>query len=266
MSFATITSKRPSGALRLPSALRGERGLLIALVLFVGALSILPLGRLAYAALFPKGDFDTGRIADILGNRRILEATLNTIYISVAATLVATVVGTLAALLTTLSDMRARTLWIFGFVLPLMIPPQVTALAWIQAFSPASPVLGPLGLSLPPGMRHPLYSMGGIIFLLGLYNAPLVFLSVRASLYRVPSSVVEAAQAQGARGFALTRDIILPLARGGIFAGAALAFVSSIGNFGIQAMLGIPARVSTLITLIYQRKTLDRQLEDHSLQ
>ncbi|GGG66481.1 ABC transporter permease [Salipiger pallidus] len=253
MSLASTNPKRPSGALRLPSALRGERGLLIALVLFVGALSILPLGRLAYAALFPKGDFDAGRIIDILGNRRILEATLNTIYISVAATLVATVVGTMAALLTTLSDMRARTLWIFGFVLPLMIPPQVTALAWIQAFSPASPVLGPLGLALAPGMRHPLYSMGGIIFLLGLYNAPLVFLSVRASLYRVPSSVVEAAQAQGARGFALTRDIILPLARGGIFAGAALAFVSSIGNFGIQAMLGIPARVSTLITLIYQR-------------
>ena len=51
----------------------------------------------------------------------------------------------------------------------------------------------------------------------------------------------------------MTRDIVLPLIRSGIFAGAALAFVSSIGNFGIQAMLGIPARVSTLITMIYRQ-------------
>lgn len=253
MSLANDTAKRPPRALRLPRGLAGERGLLIALVLFVGLLSIVPLARLAWAALLPGGSFDAARIADLLGNRRVVEATVNTISISVASTLLATVTGTAAAMLVTLTDMRARTLWVFGFVLPLMIPPQVTALAWVQAFSPASPILGPLGLALPPGTRHPLYSMGGIVFLLGLYNAPLVFLSVRASLQRVPSSLVEAAQAQGARGFALTRDIVLPLARGGIFAGAALAFVSSIGNFGIQAMLGIPARVSTLITLIYRR-------------
>lgn len=47
--------------------------------------------------------------------------------------------------------------------------------------------------------------------------------------------------------------VILPLARGGMVAAASLAFVSAIGNFGIQAMLGIPARVPTLITQIYQQ-------------
>ncbi|NVK62661.1 MAG: iron ABC transporter permease, partial [Rhodobacteraceae bacterium] len=115
----------------------GERGLLIALVLFVGLLSIVPLARLAWAALLPGGSFDAARIADLLGNRRVVEATINTIWISVASTLLATVTGTAAAMLVTLTDMRARTLWVFGFVLPLMIPPQVTALAWVQAFSPA---------------------------------------------------------------------------------------------------------------------------------
>ncbi|WP_315900408.1 iron ABC transporter permease [Maritimibacter alkaliphilus] len=253
MSLTETLSKRPQRALRLPRWLTGEAALMLALVLFVGVLSIAPLARLAWAALLPQGQFDASRIADILGGRRVVGATLNTIWISVAATCLATVAGTLAALLTTLTDMRARTLWVFGFVLPLMIPPQVTALAWVQAFSPSSPVLGALGLSLPPGTRHPLYSMGGIIFLLGLYNAPLVFLSVRASLQRLPAALIEAAHSNGAGRGAVIRDIILPLIRGGVFAGAALAFVSSIGNFGIQAMLGIPARVETLITMIYRR-------------
>ncbi|KGB80610.1 ModB [Rhodovulum sp. NI22] len=241
------------GAFRLSQAINSERLLIAALVLFVGGLSIAPLVRLAYAALIPEGVFDLERLGDILGNRRVVEATFNTIWISIASTALATVTGTAAALLAGLTDMRTRTAWVFGFVLPLMIPPQVTALAWIQAFSPASPVLGPLGLSLQPGTRHPLYSVGGIIFLLGLYNAPLVFLSVRASIHRLPVSLLEAARSAAAGHAAVTRDIVIPLIRSGIFAGAALAFVSSIGNFGIQAMLGIPARVSTLITLIYRR-------------
>jgi iron(III) transport system permease protein len=38
-----------------------------------------------------------------------------------------------------------------------------------------------------------------------------------------------------------------------ILAGAALAFVTSIGNFGIPALLGIPGRYPMLTTLIYQR-------------
>jgi iron(III) transport system permease protein len=38
-----------------------------------------------------------------------------------------------------------------------------------------------------------------------------------------------------------------------LVAGAALAFVSSVGNFGIPALLGIPGRFLTLPTLIYQR-------------
>lgn len=246
-------SGRPSRALRLLRRAGDEQAVMALLVLFVGLLSIAPLARLGYAALLPDGVLDPARITGLLGGRRVIEATINTIWISVSATMLATLAGTAAALLAGLSDMRSRTAWVFGFVLPLMIPPQVTALAWVQAFSPASALLGAFGLSLPPGTRHPLYSAGGIVFLLGLYNAPLVFLSVRASLHRLPAPLIEAARSAGAGGLPVTRDIVLPLIRGGIFAGAALAFVSSIGNFGIQAMLGIPARVPTLITLIYQQ-------------
>nr|WP_272214586.1 hypothetical protein [Marinicella sp. W31]MDC2880212.1 hypothetical protein [Marinicella sp. W31] len=130
---------------------------MLALALFVGVLSILPLGRLVYAAFVTSTGFELDRVADVLGGRRVLEATINTIWISLAATVLATVAGTFAALLVGASDMRGRTAWVFGFVLPLMIPPQVIALAWIQAFSPASPVMNFLGLALEPGMRHPLY-------------------------------------------------------------------------------------------------------------
>lgn len=237
----------------LSRLVRREHTLLVLLAICVGVLSILPLARLIQAALLTEGSFRISRVLEVLANRRIIEATLNTLWIAAGATILSTFTGTLAALLVSISDMRARTLWVFGFVLPLMIPPQVIALAWIQAFSPASPILSLLDLAPAAGSRHPLYSATGIVVLLGLYHAPLVFLSVRASLRRVPADQVEAARANGASPLRATSGVILPLIKGGIYAGAALAFVSSIGNFGIQAMLGIPARIPTLITVIYQR-------------
>ncbi len=96
---------------------------------------------------------------------------------------------------------------------------------------------------MAPGGKHPLYSIGGIVLVLGIYNAPLVYLALQGSLKRIPVNLTEAARAAGASRIRVLLTIILPLARGGLIAAACLSFVSAISNFGIQAMLGIPARV-----------------------
>ena len=138
-------------------------------------------------------------------------------------------------------------------MLPLLIPPQITALSWSQLAGPGSPLLSALGLAPAPGSPNPLYSRGGIILLLGLQNAPLVFLTVRAALRRLPQRLVEAAYVFGADQQQAVRKIVLPMLGPAMVAGAALAFVSSIGNFGIAALLGIPAAHTLLPVLIYQR-------------
>jgi iron(III) transport system permease protein len=161
--------------------------------------------------------------------------------------------GGAMALLVGLSDIRAKTALVFLFMVPLMIPPQVNALAWLQLFGPASVLLNMVGLAPPPGSANPLYSREGIILLLGIQHAPLVFLALRAGLRSMPRELVEAARACGAGRFKVLRDVILPLTLPPLVAGTALAFVSAVGNFGIPALLGIPARYLTLPTLIYQR-------------
>jgi iron(III) transport system permease protein len=230
-----------------------EKAVLWGLTLLIGILSVAPLARLVWAAVAPQGIPDFSRLSHLLGTRRVLTATLNTLTIAVVSTLLAMLLGTVAALLIALTNLRGKQAWVFTFILPLMIPPQVTALAWVQALSPSSPVLQFFGLSVPPGSPSPLYSMSGILLLLGLHNAPLVFLMVRAGLRRLPADLVEAARAGGAQPWRVLFTIILPLVRPAIFAGAALSFVTAAGNFGIQAMLGIPGRVPTLITLVYQQ-------------
>jgi iron(III) transport system permease protein len=51
----------------------------------------------------------------------------------------------------------------------------------------------------------------------------------------------------------MLRRVVLPLLAPTLVAGFALAFVSALGNFGIPALLGIPARYTTLPVLIWRR-------------
>jgi iron(III) transport system permease protein len=134
-----------------------------------------------------------------------------------------------------------------------MIPPQVTAIAWLQVFGPASPLLKMLDLAPPLGSRNPLYSGEGIVLLLGVHYAPLVFLTLRAGLRRLPRDFVEAALATGASPLRVVATIIVPIMMPSLVAGVMLTMVSCVGNFGIPALLGIPGGYTVLTTLIYQR-------------
>ncbi len=135
----------------------------------------------------------------------------------------------------------------------MMIPPQVTALAWVQMSGPSSPLLKALHIAPPLGSPQPLYSVGGIALLYGVQHAPLVYLALRAGLMTIPRDGMEAARLSGASALRTFRDIVLPLALPGMIAGAAIAFVSCIGNFGIPAILGIPASIYTLSTLVFTK-------------
>lgn len=213
-------------------------------------LSVVPLIRLVGA----------GTTALIRGDAMALAvdpavwiAVFNTLATSFLGMIISLTLGGLFALALTLTDLRGKWLLSFLFMLPTMIPPQVTALAWLSMSGPASPLLKTFGLAPPLGSPQPLYSIAGIALLLGVQHAPLVYLALRASLLALPRDGVEAAQMAGASPVLVLKDIILPLASPGLIAGAAIAFVSSVGNFGIPAILGIPGSIYTLTTLIYSR-------------
>jgi iron(III) transport system permease protein len=219
-------------------------------VIVVLFLSVLPLARLAMVGI---AAFANGGVTTVLADPALWSATYYTIVTAVLGTLVSLAIGCLFAFLLTLTDIRGRGPLSFFFVLPMMIPPQVTALAWVQMSGPSSPLLKALHIAPPLGSPQPLYSVGGIALLYGVQHAPLVFLALRAGLMTLPRDGVEAARLSGASSLRVFRDIILPLSAPGIIAGAAISFVSCTGNFGIPAILGIPASIFTLPTLIFTK-------------
>lgn len=218
--------------------------------LVVLLLSALPLARLAEAGIVA---LMRGGTLALLTDPALWWSGWYTIETAVIGTLISVAIGCLFAFLLTLTDLPGRGLLSFLFVLPMMIPPQVTALAWVQMSGPSSPLLKALHIAPPLGSPQPLYSIGGIALLYGVQHAPLVYLALRAGLMALPRDGIEAARLSGASGFRTFRDIIFPLSFPGVIAGAAIAFVSSVGNFGIPAILGIPASIFTLSTLVFTK-------------
>lgn len=229
--------------------LGGEGFTLVALILISATLFVLPLGLLARVAI---GEGLTAFLT-ALDSRSVPRAIWNSFESSALSALIALVGGSAAALILGLTDVRMKGPFTFLLLIPMMVPPHVTAIAWVQALGPSSALLQSLGMAPEIGSTHPLYSREGVIFLLGLQHAPLVFLVVLAALRSLPREMSDAARVAGSKPARMLRRIILPLLAPTLIAGYALAFVSALGNFGIPALLGIPARYTTLPVLIWQR-------------
>ena len=66
-----------------------------------------------------------------------------------------------------------------------------------------------IGVAPSPG-KNPLYSPEGIILVLGIQYAPLVFLTLRAGLRALPRELIEAGLAGGAGPLTVLRTVVLP--------------------------------------------------------
>lgn len=221
----------------------------------VVGLAVLPLYRLAVTALWPKGVFDPSLLMAELSSRAVARATWNSVTTSVVGALGAVLIGVPAALAVALGDSRSARLFSFLFVLSTMMAPQVVAIAFLTLLGPASPLVGLFGIAPPRGLSEQLTGAPGVMALLAIHHAPLVFITVRAGLRQVPRDLIEAARMAGDPPHRVVWRVVLPLIRPSWIAGAALAFVACLGNFGIPALLGLPANYLTLPTLIYMTLT-----------
>lgn len=234
--------------------LKGEGVLRPLLLLWVLAISAVPMLRLGLEGIAPSLPGAPADLAlTVFSDPRVWRAAWRTLVVASGGTAVSVLVGVAAALALGLSALPGRRVLCFLFVLPMLIPPQIAALSWIAALGPSSALLGALGLAPPLGTPHPLYSPAGIALLLGVQHAPLVFLPLMAGLRRFPAGLVEATRLAGAGRGAVLRDVVLPLLTPALAGSIALVFVACIGNFGIPALLGIPANYTVLTVLIWQR-------------
>lgn len=222
-------------------------------------LGVILLGTVVYPSLVlvwqgitRAGQPTPANFVAVLGEADTWRVLWNSLFVSIWATAVGGAVGTVLAFLVCRTNLPGRRFFRTALLLPYLIPPFIGALAWLALMGPVG-FVNQLWMALT-GASEPLfriYGALGIVLALALYNYPLAYLTVLASLERMDPALEEAARSSGATPLRMVRDVTLPIIAPAIGAGAVLVFLSSVANFGIPAILGFPAKYFVLTTKIY---------------
>ncbi|MFP7494696.1 iron ABC transporter permease [Terribacillus saccharophilus] len=218
-------------------------GLLILVFFF-----LLPIIRLLFMSFTSGESLTISTYSEVLKESVTWKTLGNTLYTVAGSTVLSMLLGISMAAVMAYTNIRGKSVMQLFIYLPFIIPSYITTLAWVQFFSES----GPLGW-MPDWMIPNLYSVGGIIFVLGISHYPLVYLMTVQVFRRIPRDAELAASVSGASRFTSWRKVILPMALPGICSGGLLAFLSNLDNFGVPAFLGIPANIRVLSTYIYEQ-------------
>ena len=202
---------------------------------------------------FTGGDgLSLANYAKVFSNPTNFKALWNSIWMSATTSVIAMVAGTALALFVVRTDIPYKNFLRVMLLMPYAIPPFIGAIAWTQLFGPAG-YISKAYMNLFSTFDVPwnIYSAGGIVLVMAVYQFPVVFITVSGALGRLDPSFEEASRMSGASAFKTMRDVTIPLVMPSIMAGTLLAFVGAISNFGIPALLGFRARFYVLTTRIY---------------
>ena len=188
----------------------------------------------------------------VLGEADTWRVLGNSLTVSIWATAIGGAAGTALAFLVCRTNLPGRRFFRTALLTPYLIPPFIGALAWLSLLGPVG-FVNQLWMALSGGSEplFGIYGALGIVLALALYNYPLTYITVLASLERMDPALEEASRNAGAAPLRTAWDVTLPLVAPAIGAGAVLVFLSSVANFGIPAILGFPAKYFVLTTKIY---------------
>lgn len=173
-----------------------------------------------------------------------------TLRVALISTALATVAGVCIAYALSSWRFPGRALLEALSAFPLVLPPTVLGY-WLLAIFGRGTTLGRWYESL---FGQPLvFTWQGAVLAAVIPSVPFVIRTSRAAFDQVDSAMLDAARIDGASQREQFLRILLPLGRPGIFAGAALAFARSVGEFGATLMVAgnIPGRTQTASIAIY---------------
>ena len=162
-------------------------------------------------------------------NDDALDAAGNTLIIAVSSALIATVIGTMAALALQRYAFPVKRASEAALYIPIVIPEIVMGIGILVFFSALfSAINNTLGLT---GDNRLSLGLGTVIVSHVAFSVPFVTLVVRARLHGFDRSLEEAAMDLGANEFTTFRRVTLPMIAPGVLSGGLLAFTLSLDDF-----------------------------------
>ena len=181
----------------------------------------------------PEAPRDAAWWRDAWNNAAWVQAAKNSLIIGISSTVLATVLGTIAALGLASPAMPFRRLIMAMLISPMVVPLIITATGLFFFYSQV-------------GLAN---SYAGIILAHATLGIPFVIITVTATLVSFDYSLTRAAASLGASPATVFRRITMPLILPGVIAGALFAFVTSFDEV-----------VVVLFIAAHDQQTIPRQM------
>jgi iron(III) transport system permease protein len=174
-------------------------------------------------------------VTAVFASTRFLESAKGSLMLAALSALLSCVAGTALAWAVIRLRLSFSRLLENLIVVPLFMAPLVCSLAWIAL---AAPNVGFVAVLSNGIINLPLYSIGGMAWVLGTSFAGYVYLSMRGPLRSLSPELEEAALMLGSGQLRLYRTVLLPLLAPQLIANFVLVFTLAIDNFAVPTLLG----------------------------
>ncbi len=171
---------------------------------------------------------------NLINNRTLIEAFINTIIIAVTSTITSTIIGTLGAIGLYRYNFKGKQIINLLLYIPIVIPEIVLGISLLSVYT-----LTKLELGMPT-----------LILSHIAFSIPFVIVSVRSTLSQTLVTYEEAAKDLGANSFNTFFKVTLPQIMPGVVSGATLAFTLSLDDVVISYFTAGPGS-NTLPLQIY---------------
>ena len=130
----------------------------------------------------------------VLANPNVAEALLNTLIACGGGTLIAVVIGLAFSWVVVRTNTPFKGFIAAASILPLFAPPLVAGVAWAILGSPKTGLINTMFKWIGLDWRVDFYTLGGLIFVFGIYYAPYVYMFTASALRNMDPSLEEAAE------------------------------------------------------------------------
>jgi len=247
-----VLARLLNGGLNGTSVFAG--GLLVLLAVIVGV----PVAMVALMSLrtgFPGegGPLTLANFISVYADRSTYEVLVNTVLFATGTVAVTLLFAVPLVWLLMRTDIPLKKTIFVLLTVGILIPVFLRTIAWILLLSPRIGLLNQW-LSQIFGLEEPplnLYNITGMAFVQGVSFVPSAFFMLAAAYRSMDPSLEEAAYTSGVGKLRTFLKINIPIPMPAIAAVMVYLFMTGIAVFEIPAIIGLPARILVLSSLIY---------------
>ena len=243
-------------------------GLLALLVLIVGV----PVAMVVLMSLrtgFPGegGPLTLVNFIRVYGDPATYEVLVNTVLFATGAVAVTVLFAVPLVWLLMRTDLPYKKTIYVLLTVGILIPVFLRTIAWILLLSPRIGLVNQWAAQIF-GLKHPLvslYNIPGMAFIQGVSFVPSAFFMLAAAYRTMDPALEEAAYTAGVSKLQTFLRINIPITLPAIAGVMVYLFMTAIAVFEVPAIIGLPARILVLSSLIYSSANPPTGLPEYGL-